>query len=257
MRTATGVFKSLDTAQLAITRLRAIGIPDENINLLAPGAVLKVPETVPTSDTEQTGVGKAVGGLVGGVSGAALGSLGAAVISLAVPGVGTVAAVGFFAAALLATGGAVAGAAMGGALEKSLSEGLPRDELFVYEDALRQGRTVVIVLAADENQSAAAREVMSQAGAESLDAARKKWWLGLRDAEKESYAAEGRDFARDESVYESGFVAALHPQHRGRSYEEAKDSLRKRYPELHERESFRRGYKRGQDYDRDMREKHK
>lgn len=257
MRTATGVFKSLDAAQRAITLLRAIGISDEKINLLVPGTVLNVPATVPTSDAEQTGMGKAVGGLVGGVSGAALGSLGATVISLAVPGVGTVAAVGFFAAALLATGGAVAGAAMGGALEKSLSEGLPRDELFVYEDALRQGRTVVIVLAADEKQSAAAREVMSQAGAESLDAARKKWWVGLRDAEKESYSAERRDFAKDESAYESGFIAALHPELRGRSYEEAKESLRKRHLELHDQESFRHGYNRGRDYDRAMREKHK
>ena len=257
MRTATGVFQSFDNAKQAISGLRGIGIPEDKINLLTPSSLVTVPETVPTSASEQTGMGKAVGGLVGGVSGAALGSLGAAAISLAVPGVGTVAAVGFFAAALLAAGGAVAGAALGGALEKGLAEGLPKDELFIYEDALRQGRTVVIALAEDEKQADAARDVLSKAGAESIDAARKQWWVGLRDAEKEKYVAEGQDFAKDEPAYQTGFVAALHPELRGKPYKKAEDDLRSRYPDLHNDRAFRYGYDRGQEYDRELKKKHK
>lgn len=255
MRTATGVFHTLDNAEQAISGLRGIGIPQDKINLLTPSNLVTVPKTVPTSASEQTGMGKAVGGLVGGVSGAALGSLGAAFISLAVPGVGTVAAVGFFAAALLATGGAVAGAALGGALEKGLAEGLPKDELFIYEDALRQGRTVVIALAEDEKQADEAREVLSRAGAESIDAARKQWWVGLREAEKGKYVAEGQDFVNDEPAYQTGFVAALHPELRGKPFKEG--ALRSRYPEFYKERAFRYGYDRGQEYDRELKEKYK
>ncbi len=53
-----------------------------------------------------------------------------------------------------------------------MSDGLPKDELFVYEDALRQGRTVLIALTEDATQAEAARAALLQAGAESLDTAR-------------------------------------------------------------------------------------
>src|SRR5437867_13198078 len=76
---------------------------------------------------------------------------------------------------------------------EALGEGLPKDELFVYEDALRQRRTVLIALAHNERQAAEARTVLAESGAESVDAAREKWWLGLRDAEAEIYAVQGRD----------------------------------------------------------------
>jgi len=46
--------------------------------------------------------------------------------------------------AALGTGGAIGGAALGDALDEGMTEGLPKDELFIYEDALRQGRSVVI-----------------------------------------------------------------------------------------------------------------
>jgi hypothetical protein len=43
-------------------------------------------------------------------------------------------------------------------------------------------RIVLIVLTADTAQGGSSR-VLAQAGAESLDAARKNWWVGLRTAE--------------------------------------------------------------------------
>jgi hypothetical protein len=46
-----------------------------------------------------------------------------------------------------------------------------------------------VVLADDATQRKAARHEMAQAGAETLDAARKKWWLGLRRVEAETYKA--------------------------------------------------------------------
>ena len=58
-----------------------------------------------------------------------------------------------------------AGAGVGGALESSTTDGLPEDELFVYEDALRQGHSAVIALAANDQQAEAARGALEAAGA--------------------------------------------------------------------------------------------
>ncbi|HWS53476.1 MAG TPA: hypothetical protein VN228_05095, partial [Pyrinomonadaceae bacterium] len=154
-------------------------------------------------------------------------------------------------------GGAAAGAAAGDTLEDNLARGLPHDELFVYEHALRCGRSVVIVLGDSDEQAEAARQVLGQSGAESLDAAREDWWVGLRDAEKQECAEAGGDFARDEPDYRRGFEAALHPRARGRSYEEDAGRLRERFGEDCERPPFRAGYERGRRYQSEMAERHK
>ena len=68
--------------------------------------------SVPVSETEQPGVGKAIGGVVGAALGMAGGfELGVGITAL-VPGVGPVLAVGLAGMALLGAGGAVAGAAL-------------------------------------------------------------------------------------------------------------------------------------------------
>ena len=137
---------------------------------------------------------------------------------------------------------------MGGALDLTLQVGLPKDELFIYEDALRQGRSVLIVLTEDSTQADHVREVLASAGAESLDAARDHWWLGMRDAEAEVYTAEGLDFTTDEPLYRKGFEAALRPEADGKSYSEALEFLQTRFPEEYREEAFRRGYVRGRAY---------
>jgi hypothetical protein len=153
-------------------------------------------------------------------------------------------AVGLAGAALLGT----IGAATGGAIEKSLSDGLPADEIFVYEDALRRGRTVVIAMADSSQQAEATRGALENAGAESIDRARHMWWLGVRDVEKEKYETSGSDFAKDEHDFRYGFEAALHADNRGQSYESCRDKLRDRYPDNHQNTAFRRGYERGGAY---------
>ncbi|MBD0327220.1 MAG: hypothetical protein ICV68_12360, partial [Pyrinomonadaceae bacterium] len=213
---------------------------------------------VPTSDTEQPGMGNAVGGVVGGAMGAAGGmTLGAAAASLLVPGVGPIMAAGIIGAALFGAGGAAAGMAAGGALEGNIAQGLPHDELFVYEDALRQGKSVVIGVTDDETQIEAGRTVLAQSGAESLDAARESWWVGMRDAEEEEYTGQGKDFSTDEPFYRRGFEAALHPQRRGKTFDESAESLRERFKDDYEHEAFRRGYERGQAYHQGLREKYR
>jgi hypothetical protein len=258
MSTVAGIFKSRSDAERAAESLRTSGIASERINLLIPGTTdAELEAAVPTTETEQPGMGGALGGTVGAAMGAAGGMhIGAALASLLVPGVGPVLAAGVIGAALLGLGGAAAGAAAGNAMEDSV-EGLPHDELYVYEDALRQGRSVIICLTEDDAQAEAARNILAQAGAESVDAARESWWVGLRDAEEAEYSAEGSDFKKEEPVYRRGFEAAQHPSLRGRSFDEAADNLRERYSDAYESETFRRGYERGQNYHKSLREKYK
>jgi hypothetical protein len=249
-----GIFTSREDLERALERLRVLGIRQEQVNCLFPGASISELETVPTTDAEQPGIGKVLGGLVGGVTGAQGGLLGAAVASAVVPGIGPVMTIGLAAAALLGLGGAVAGAAVGDALENTLEVGLPRDELYIYEHALRQGRIVLIVLAKDSAQADEVREVLTWAGAESVDAARERWWLGLRDVEAEAYTAQGFDFTKDEPLYRKGFEAALQPAAAGKSYAEALNFLQSYYPEVYREEAFRHGYARGQVYCEGLRE---
>ena len=218
MQTVVGIFTSQKAAEHAAERLYSLGITREHINFLVPGASVAELEAVPTTETEQPGMGPAMGSVVGGAVGASGGRMSAAVLSAIIPGIGPVMAIGLTALSLVgAIGGVLAGAATGGALENAMSGGLPKDELFIYEDALRQGRTVLIVLTEDAAQAEAARVVLAEAGAERLDAARDAWWVGLRDAEAEAYAAEGGDYA-DEAVYQHGFRAALRTEIAGKSY---------------------------------------
>jgi hypothetical protein len=256
MNTVVGIFTSRTALERAIERVRSLGIPEDHINCLLPGASTAELETVPTTDAEPPGIGKVLGGVVGGVTGASHGLLGAAVVSAIVPGIGPVMTIGLAAAALLGVGGAVAGAAVGGALEKSLEIGLPKDELFIYEDALRQGRAVLIVLTEETELADKVRDVMASTGAESVDAAHEHWWLGMRDVEAEAYTAEGLDFTRDEPLYRKGFEAAMRAETAGKSYEEAVEFLQTHCPEVYREEAFRRGYARGRAYHEGLRQKY-
>jgi hypothetical protein len=247
MRATAGIFGARGAAERAARELAARGIAAERISVLTPGDGQDPVATVPTVEAEPPGFGRTLGGVVGAAAGAGGGVHAATVLSAAVPGVGPVIALGVAGAALLGA----AGVAVGGALSDALRDGLPRDELFVYEDALRRGRSVVIALADGRQEQEAAREALERAGAESIDAARERWWIGLRDVEAREWA--GGDCAAAESRYRQGFEAALLPVCRGRGYEDACDELARRYPEGHTDPVFRRGYERGLAYEAALR----
>lgn len=259
METVVGIFQSNTSAEQAIQQLIASGIGNDHLTLLRPGtSEEQIESTLPTSDTESPGMGEALGGAVGGAIGAGGGAaLGLAVASLLLPGVGPVLIAGALGAALLGAGGAMAGIQAGDALEGALANGLPHDELFVYEDAMRQGRTVVIVSADDPETIATARNVMAQAGAESIDAARENWWVGLRDAEQLDYEQTGGNFKQDETSYRRGYEAALHARMRGRTFDEAANELREQHQGTSAERPFRAGYERGQAYLKTLHVKHK
>src|SRR5262245_5280820 len=184
METVVGVFSSRHAAHRAALALRERGWPERRVQLLYPEDEPEEIAFLPTDDAEQPGVAKAVGAVVGGAAGGAAGlGLGAVTATLLLPGVGAVTAIGLAAAALLGAGGAAAA----DRLEEETTTGLPRDELYLYEDALSHGRSIVFAFADDDDQAEEARVVMSAENAESLDAARERWWLALRDAEKRHY----------------------------------------------------------------------
>lgn len=258
MESTVGIFKSREQAEHAIEQLRSIGLSEERVSLLTPGESPQTMEAVATTETEQPGMGKAMGGVVGAALGASSGMMGGmALASLLVPGVGLVFASGVIGAALLGAGGAAIGAASGHAVEDGMDEGLPRDELYLYEHALREGRSVVVVLAESDDQAEAAQKIMCGAGAETLDAAREDWWVGLRDVEEQEYRAGGGDFKSDEPTYRKGFESALRPGARGKTYDEAAEFIGSCYGELCKERAFRRGYERGHGYDRQFRDNRK
>lgn len=143
-----GIFIKFQSAQRAVDTLISMGVQPDKINLLTPNSDEVDLQKVPTSDTEAPGIGKAFGGFLGGALGAAGGmQLGATAASLAIPGVGPILAFGTAAAVLMGAGGTVGGAAFGEYMEESLNEGLPKDELLLYQEALRKEWSVLIVLA--------------------------------------------------------------------------------------------------------------
>jgi hypothetical protein len=250
MKTVVGIFNSFADAKRGAAMLRALDITEDRISVLSP----HTPETeieanIPTSETEQPGMGSAMGGAVGGALGVA-GGLNAGVIAATtlVPGVGPVIALGLIGAALFGAGGAAAGALAGKAVEDNIAGGVPRDELHLYEDALRKGRSIVIAVTDYDEVADRAQVELQRAGAESIDAARDDWWIGLRDAEEENYRSKGGNFNVDEAAYRLGFEAALHPDRRGKTYESTVESLRGKYADSSALDAFRRGYERGQAY---------
>ena len=250
MQAVTGVFVSKDQAQQAVAQLRAAGLPPEKVTFLTPGRNDDQLESVPVDSTEQPGIGTAIGSVVGGAAG-----LSGGLAIAAVPGVGLVTALGLLGMAILTAAGASVGAMAGHSLENKSTEGLPEDEIFVYEDALRRRRCVVIALAEDEAQAKLAHKVLESQEAETIDAARKQWWIGLRSAEQEHYETTGRNFQGDEKFYRMGFEAALHARTRCMEFDQVSaemtadlEDLQRQYPGVDVEEPFTRGYQRGREY---------
>jgi len=254
MEAVTGVFQTRETAERALSDVHNAGIPSERITLLTPGTVDHVEkeiQAVPKDTTEQPGMGSAMGALLGG----GIGLTGGSVLMALIPGLGPVTALGLLGAGILGAAGATIGGTAGGRVERSTFEGLPEDEIFVYEDALRHGHSVVIALAENEDHASAVRDVLKRDGAEAVDAAREQWWTGLRSAEQAHYAGTGKNFTQDENFYRMGFEAALHARTRCMEFDQvsaemdaALEDVKRRYPGSDVEEPFTRGYQRGREH---------
>src|ERR1051325_8088753 len=245
MQVVTGVFKSENNAEIAVKELRSLGIADKRIGIVRPGSrPERIEAGVPVTDTEEPGMGRAMGAAVGGAMGAAGGATaGLAIASLAIPGIGPLVAFGMVGAALLGVVGAAAGSAVGDQAEEELGEGIPHEDVYLYEDALRHGHSIVIAYVEEGDQADRAAEAMHSAGAEDLDMLRENWWRELRDGERTHY---GDDFDRCEDSYRRGYQAALHPKRRGKTYTDVESDLISAYTGSVLDRPFQAGYERGQ-----------
>jgi uncharacterized membrane protein len=153
MTTIVGVFDDFTAALNTTPDLVSAGFPKEDISVVAAdhkGEYAKFLNTEANPDgSSNVGTGAVVGGLSGLLIGLA---------ALAIPGIGPVIAAGPLAAAFT---GAALGAVTGSFVGALNGLGVPEFEAKAYDQGVREGSTLVIVRAG-ENQVLRAIEIMRQ-----------------------------------------------------------------------------------------------
>jgi hypothetical protein len=157
-KTITRVYNDYSSADRAVRNVKAAGLPDSKISILAsnadgwhkPGAC----DVDPMHDKARVGKddrakGAETGGGLGAIAGGAVG-LATGLGLLAIPGIGPVVATGWFAA--LATG-AVAGGATGGIIGALVESGTSKENAELYSEALRRGGAVVTAKVPDADEA--------------------------------------------------------------------------------------------------------
>jgi hypothetical protein len=153
-KTITKLFDNYADAQKAVEDLRAFGIPDPDISLVAsaPADVRnRAGDPAPARDRDprageraseaghDASKGAGIGGLLGGVGGLAAG-----VGLLAIPGLGPVVAAGWLVStAVGAAAGAAAGGAAGGIIGALTHAGVSEEDAHVYAESVRRGGALV------------------------------------------------------------------------------------------------------------------
>jgi len=159
METAIGVFSSRDHAEKAVKELWEKSVPKESIAFLT------------TSENEAKNIAKEFGQYVGGFVGGAAGmTTGVVAASLLLPGVGTVFALGFGAAALLGLAGAGAGGTIGSSAitdedaPKPATDKTRSEDIAFFREVLKQGRSLIVVRTESQPLAASACEVLDRLG---------------------------------------------------------------------------------------------
>jgi anti-sigma B factor antagonist len=149
METAIGVFDSHARAEEAILELRE-RLPEDSLVFLT------------THENDAARVSKVVGGIAGG----ATGLYAAIVVSLLVPGIGPVFALGAGAAAVLGLAGARGGAALAkaSAQEARVSDAKHSEDIAFFHEVLKEGRSLIVVRTESKDLSRFACEVLDYLG---------------------------------------------------------------------------------------------
>jgi hypothetical protein len=134
MKTITRVYDTYAQARRVVDELRAAGVPEASISLVANKHVSAAHDDVSPAGTG-AGVGAAIGGGAGLLTGLGI---------MAIPGVGPVVAAGWLVSTLV---GAAAGAATGGIVGALVGAGESKEDAEVYSEAVRRGGTLVTVKA--------------------------------------------------------------------------------------------------------------
>ena len=159
METAIGVFASRDNAEGAVKELRERSVPEDSIVFLT------------RSENEAKTVAKEVGAFVGGFVGGAAGmTTGVVAATLLLPGVGTVFALGFGAAALLGLAGAGAGATVSSAAAGTADAPQPTaaekcsEDVAFFREVLKEGRSLIVVRTESKELATSACAVLDRLG---------------------------------------------------------------------------------------------
>ena len=161
MANIIGVFDDRREAESAIQQLVDSGISRDYISIVSRNDNEDTRDLKSDDDTSGAAKGAGVGAALGGVSGLLAGLAG-----LAIPGIGPILAAGPIAAALGgALGGASLGAAAGGLIGALTDMGVPEHEARHYEDAVRQGRTLLTVRTADDAAAERVASILENCGA--------------------------------------------------------------------------------------------
>lgn len=250
MKLLIGIFPSVDVAEEAGRALRAVGVAENHLLLLTPeGSGTRLQSVSPEKTAGACGT--TAGHLMGAATGFASGVLGGAAVIFFLSGVGPIVAVGSLVFGSLV--GVAVGATLGGLMQRAFDMTIAPEEFFVYEDALRQGFSLLIVKPSNEEQRHAADQVLTRLGTKGFDALREQWWQRQREQEAAAYKGAS-SFAAHEFSYRRGFEAALDARDRGKTFAEAAPVLALRAPGMYQDEAFRYGFERGQTYYHAMRE---
>jgi hypothetical protein len=160
-----GIYATLAEAEEAVKALKDHGFPVQNVSIVArPGEdeVSSFPGFVTSGDVARASatVGAWVGGLCGILAGSAL---------IWVPGFGPLVVAGSVSAMMLGgVEGAIAGAAVSGALGWLVGLGISKEKIPRYEEAVRAGKFLLIAHASSE-QITLAHKILTGSRAEHID----------------------------------------------------------------------------------------
>src|SRR4051812_42197401 len=188
-KTITRAYEDYGSADEAVRELKAAGLGDSHIGIVAsnadgwhkPGSS----DVDPKHDKDRDGkddrpegavTGSGLGAIAGGAAGVAAG-LG----MLAIPGIGPVVAAGWLASL---AAGAVAGGAAGGIIGALVESGTSKENAALYAEALRRGGAIVTAKVSDD-EAAKYKQILSCNDvyvASRADVYRKSGWNGYDPA---------------------------------------------------------------------------
>jgi hypothetical protein len=151
---AVGVFSGRQSAEQALSELKASGFPMEKVSIIVKDAEQneRLGDTEMSSRVGDEDVGTATGLVADTLTSATWGTILVGLSSLALPGLGVVLAAGSLGVALATSiAGVAVGAAATNNVVKALGDiGIPEERARIYSDRLHQGNYMVIVEGADD-----------------------------------------------------------------------------------------------------------
>jgi hypothetical protein len=204
-QTLTHLYNDYPSAEAAVRELKAAGLGDSHIGIVAsnaegwhkPGSDSVDPKHDKDRDgKDDRSEGAVTGGGLGAIAGGAAG-VAAGLGMLAIPGIGPVVAAGWLASL---AAGAVAGGAAGGIIGALVESGTSKENAALYAEALRRGGAVVTAKVSDDD-AAKYKAILSRNDVDVTSrekAYRNSGWTGY-DPSARPYTAE--EIRRERDLY--------------------------------------------------------